>query len=316
MLICNSCEKEITIDLPTVPPKIVVEGNIYNNQPPIIFLSWTQSFFSSTSIASIANSYIRDENVVATIHDGENTYTLHPLCLSDIPEELQDDVSEALGIPISQLEELDICAYTNLDIVGIEGTLYKLTVDYEGHHLESTTKIPEILELDTLWFDVVSSYPNDSLGFVFGNITDPDTIGNSYRWFAKRINHYAQWVPDVHLRGEQKDARYIAPLGSVFDDAFFNGLSFEFAYYRGDESNTGKFDDLNHERGFFKRGDTIAVRGCTIDRLSYRFINSFEDQVASQGSPFAIPSNLQTNVSGGLGGFIGYGAVYDTLICN
>jgi hypothetical protein len=310
-----SCEKEITIDLPATEPKIVVEGTLFSGQPPIIFLSWTQGYFEPTDINTITDLYISDPTVVASISDGVTSFPLTPLCLSDLPEEFQDDVSEALGIPISDLAGFDICAFTNFDLIGQPGTLYTLNVNYQGKQLVSSTKVPELVELDTLWFDVVSSFPDDSLGFIFGNITDPDTMGNAYRWFAKRINHYPMWAEDEYLRGEQKDTRYIAPLGSVFDDEFFNGLSFEFAYYRGDEPNTGKFDDLNIERGFFKRGDTVAVRGCTIDRLAFRFIDSFETQVGSQGSPFSIPANLQTNVSGGLGAFIGYGAVYDTVVC-
>ncbi len=311
----QSCEKEITVDLPSAPAKIVVEGTIFNDQPPIIFLSWTQGYFQPTSLESIAATYIRDENVVATISDGTTTYTLTPLCLSELPPDLQDDVSEILGIPVGQLEAFDVCAYTTFNLVGTAGTQYSLTVDYGTHHLESTTKIPETVELEDVRFEVISSLPNDSLGFLFANLTDPDTLGNAYRWFAKRINHYPMWVPEENLRGQQKDNRFIAPLGSVNDDAFFNGLSFEFAFYRGDEPNTGKFDDLNIESGFFKIGDTVVVRGCTMDRLAYRFINSFEDQIVNQGSPFAIPANLQTNVTGGLGAFIGYGAVYDTVAC-
>ncbi|MFN0031021.1 MAG: DUF4249 family protein [Flavobacteriales bacterium] len=311
----QSCQQEITVDLPTVEPSIVVEGTILNDRQPIIFLSWTQAYFAPTNTESIVASYISSDGVEASIATGGIVYPLQRICLSDLPEDLQDDVSEALGLPVSDLAEFDICAYTNFELTGVPGEEYKLTVDYMGHHLESATKIPGLVYLDTLWFDVVSSLPDDSLGFIFGNLTDPDTVGNAYRWFAQRISHYPQWVPDEYLRGQQKDARYIAPIGSVFDDEFFNGLSFEFAYYRGDEPNTGKFDDLNNERGFFKRGDTVAVRGCTIDRLAYRFISSFEDQVANQGSPFAIPANLQTNVQGGLGAFIGYGAIYDTVIC-
>lgn len=314
--ILYSCEKEITIDLPATEPKIVVEGTIFSDQPPIVFLSWTQGYFEPTSVEALSNVYISDPAVVASISDGITSFPLSPLCLSDLPEDLQDDVSEALGIPVSSLAGFDICAFTNLDLIGQPGTTYTLQIDYQGKSLQSITKIPELVDLDTLWFEVVSSFPDDSLGFIFGNITDPDTMGNAYRWFAKRINHYPMWVEDENLRGQQKDLRYIAPLGSVFDDEFFNGLSFEFAYYRGDEPNTGKFDDLNIERGFFKRGDTVAVRGCTIDRLSFRFIDSFETQIGSEGSPFSIPANLQTNVSGGLGAFIGYGAVYDTVVCN
>jgi hypothetical protein len=42
---------------------------------------------------------------------------------------------------------------------------------------------------------------------------------------------------------------------------------------------------------------------------------SFENQVANQGSPFAVPSNIKTNINGGLGLWVGYAAVYDTIVC-
>jgi len=58
-----------------------------------------------------------------------------------------------------------------------------------------------------------------------------------------------------------------------------------------------------------------VVRGCVIDRGVFRFIQSLESQVSNQGSPFALPYNLQSNVSGGLGVFAGYGASYDTVVC-
>ena len=73
--------------------------------------------------------------------------------------------------------------------------------------------------------------------------------------------------------------------------------------------------DLNDERSFFKVGDTVAIRGCTIDRAAFKFIRSLEAQVGNQGSPFAVPFNLESNLTGGLGAFIGYGAVYDTVVC-
>jgi len=105
-------------------------------------------------------------------------------------------------------------------------------------------------------------------------------------------------------------------LGSVTDDVFFNGLTFEFGYYRGTIPNTTAFDDWNIERGFFKRGDTVAVRGCSIDRNAYKFLYSLETMVSNQGSPFSLPANLESNVrGGGLGAFIGYAAVYDTVFC-
>lgn len=308
-----SCEKEITVDLPTAEPKIVVEGFIFQDQPPFLMLTWSQGYFDPTNLETLQNMFVHDANV--TIQVDNQSYSLVEVCTSDLSEEELELASVALGIPAEDLVSLNLCVYTTLLIEGEEGKVYSLDITHGDHHVMGQTKLPELVYLDTLYFDIVSSLPDDSLGFIYGNISDPDTIGNAYRWFAKRINHYPGWVEDEELRGEQKDFGYIAPIGSVFDDEFFNGLTFEFAYYRGTSPNSDKFDDLNGERGYFKRGDTIAVRGCTIDRNAYKFIYSFESQVSNQGSPFAVPFNLESNVEGGLGAFIGYGAIYDTVIC-
>lgn len=308
-----SCEKEITVDLPVVNHQIVVEGFIYQDQPPMMMLTWSQGYFDPTNMETLQNMFVHDAVVTVTVDNV--TYTLDEVCTADLTEEELELASVALGIPVESLQSLNLCIYTSFELIGETGKVYYLDVSQDNHHITGATKLPEIVVLDTLFFDIVSSLPNDSLGFIYGNITDPDTIGNAYRWFAKRINHYPDWAEDEELRGQQKDYGYIAPIGSVFDDEFFNGLSFEFAYYRGAEPNSSKYDDLNNERGYFKRGDTIAVRGCTIDRNAYKFIYSFESQVSNQGSPFAVPFNLESNLQGGLGAFIGYGAIYDTVIC-
>lgn len=308
-----SCEKEITVDLPTVEHQIVVEGSIYQDQPPLIMLTWSQGYFDPTNLSTLQEMFVHDAVVTITV-DGV-AHVLPEICTSDLSLEELELASQALGVPISTLQALNLCVYTSLSLLGENGKVYHLDVNYPDHHLISVTKLPELVYLDTVYFDIISSLPDDSLGFIYGNLTDPDTVGNAYRWFAKRISHYPQWAEDNDLIGQQKDFGYIAPIGSVFDDTFFDGLSFEFAYYRGAEPNSNKFDDNNEERGFFKRGDTVAVRGCSIDRNAYKFIYSFESQVSNQGSPFSIPFNLESNVTGGLGAFIGYGAIYDTVVC-
>ena len=44
--------------------------------------------------------------------------------------------------------------------------------------------------IDSLWFDKYVAY--DSLGLIGARFSDPDTLGNCYRWFAQRINSYVQ----------------------------------------------------------------------------------------------------------------------------
>lgn len=309
-----SCEKEITVDLPAVAPKIVVEGTIEQGQPPIVLLTYSQGYFEPTDLSSLESFFVRGATV--TLNNGSTSGNLTEICSSELTEEQLELIAEVLGFTPAQLSNFNICAYTTFDtqLWGEVGKTYTLTVSKDEHYLTAATKINQLVALDSLWFGIPNQDPGDSLGFIFGILSDPDTLGNAYRWYAKRINRYPSWAPDG-LAGTQKDLTFIAPLGSVTDDNFFNGLAFEFGYFRGTGPNPSKFDDLNEERGFYKKGDTIAVKGCVIDLPAFRFIQSYESQIGNQGSPFSVPYNLESNVTGGLGAFIGYGAVYDTVIC-
>ena len=304
------CEKEITIDLPDSEPKIVVQGSIEQGQPPIVLLSESQGYFDATDLTSLEDYYLK--GAVVTISNSDVEIVLDEICTADIPEELLPLVVSLTGFDPEVLAFLDICAYTTFDesIWGEVGKIYDSQIEHDNRLATSRTKNNQLVHLDSTWFDL--SGTSDSLGFAWGNLTDPDTLGNAYRWSAQRINSYPEWSENA---GDQKDGSYIAPLGSAFDDEFFNGLSFEFAYYRGATLNSGKEDDLNEEAFFFKVGDTIAVKSAVIDRGSFLFIDSYETQVSNQGSPFAVPTNVRTNIEGGLGGWIGYGTSYDTIIC-
>lgn len=312
LLALTACEKEISVDIPVAEEQVVVDGQIEQGQPPFILLSSSQAPFEPIDVNSFASIFLNGADV--RLSNGTETVTLDEICTSDLPEELLDDVSELTGIPPEVIATVDICGYTNLDgsMIGEEGRTYTLEIDYEDHSLRAQTKINQTLELDSLWFSIPNADASDSLGFAYAILDDPDTLGNAYRWFARRVNTYPAWSEHA---GEVKDPFYIAPLGSAYDDEFFNGLSFEFAYFRGAVANSGKEDDLNEERGFFKVGDTIAVRGAQIDQGVFRFLSAMEDQIGTGGSPFASPANLPSNVEGGLGLFAGYAAVYDTIIC-
>ncbi|MFT4682662.1 MAG: hypothetical protein ACJAU0_001386 [Flavobacteriales bacterium] len=306
------CEKEITVDLPTVASKIVVEGTIEQGQPPLIFLTKSQGYFEPTNLNDLDNLIVRGAEVYVT--NNGNEVQLTEICSADVPADLLPLVIELTGFSAEQLAAFNICLYTtfNQSIWGEANQVYGLRIESDGETLTSQTKINTPIALDSVWFGIPGDGSNDSLGFAYAILTDPDTLGNAYRWQARRINTYPSWSDNA---GEIKDPNYIAPLGSTTDDAFFNGLSFEFGYFRGAAPNSFKEDDRNEEAGFYKVGDTIAIRGSVIDLGAFRYISSFEDQATSQGSPFASPANIQTNITGGLGAWIGHGASYDTIIC-
>lgn len=306
VLFLSSCEKNITVDLPTTEPRLVIEGVIEQDQPPYLILTRTEGFFDPTDASSLEQIFVHGAQV--TVDNGSMQFPLTELCSDQIPDSLIPLVAELIGVSVETLESINFCAYTTLDPMafGEIGKTYALTVNAEGKTATATTKIHEPVPLDSVWFKLQDPNENDSLGYAWAELSDPDTLGNAYRWFAQRINSYTD--------GEQKDSYAIPPIGSAFTDQFFNGLSFEFFYFRGQIANSDKVDDNNAEANLFKVGDTIVVKFVTIGLAEEDFYGSFEDQVVNTGNPFANPTNVLTNIEGGLGIWAGYGATYDTII--
>ncbi len=304
-----ACEKEIEVPVPEVQPFIVVEGQIESNNLPIVILSRSAGFFEPADLGSVANSLVSDADVKMIVN-GEDTIALPRVCASQLPDTLRERVASQLGLPVLASDEADFCVYTSFDAnaVGEPGSRYELIIEAGDERLTATTEIPPIIELDSLWYKKDGQF--DTLGFVWARLKDPAGGYNAYRWFAQRINRYQQG-PN---RGEVKDPFFIAPFGSAFEDAFFNGLEFDFFFNRGIIPGSNKPDDDGIEVGYFKQGDTIAVKFTTINKESHDYWRSFYTSIGNTGSPFATPTNVESNVTGGLGIWCGYGVYLDTLV--
>jgi len=293
-LVClsQSCQKEIEFDLPNVEQTLVLEGTLESGQPPVVFLTNSQGYFDPIDSSTFENVFAHGANVV--LFNGTENITLDEITFN--------------GISV----------YTSLDpaAIGTYGTNYKLTVQLEDKELIARTKIPNPLPLDSLWFEAYPAY--DSLGFIWARFTDPDTVGNCYRWFAQRINSYLYNYPAPYddVLGQMKDNRPLAPIGSSTDDKLFNGLTFDFIATRGEDGIFEGPDDEGIEEGFFKRGDTVVIKSTTITYPTYLYVRSMENAAVSNGSIFSSPGNLPYNVEGdGIGILNGYGVSFDTVIC-
>jgi hypothetical protein len=187
--------------------------------------------------------------------------------------------------------------YISPNIIGETGKTYTLNIVTEGKTLTAITTIMQPVPLDSVWFKVQPE--KDTLGFMWARLTDPPQTGNSYRWFAKRLG---------------KDNGFIAPIGSVFEDNFFNGMSFDFAYNRGEVPNSQAEDDENDEEGFFKKGDTVVVKFASITKESFDFWRTAETQSSSNGNPFGSAAPLKSNIQGGVGIWEGFSFTLDTVI--
>lgn len=294
-----SCERPVDIDIPPSEPQIVIEGTIETGMPPIVLVSKTRGFFEPTSAQDVANSYISDAEVYV------NEILLDRVCTDEIPEELIPVLSELIGIPIGDLDDIDICVYIGLnpELIGEENKSYSLKVLAEGKELSSITHIPQLLPPDSVWFRLWANSPQ--YGYVFANVSDPDTLNNAYRVFTKRIgpNDNNNPVDDI----------YYAPLQSAFLDEFFNGETVEVGFVRGMPPNSSRETDNGEEATFFEVGDRFVLKFCSTSEPTYDFFQTFEAQQGTNGSPFASPSNVITNIEGGLGIWAGYAASFDTV---
>jgi len=306
-LLFMACSKDVELSFPDVPSEVVVDGRIETGLPPIVFLTRTQSFNAALNSEALEGIFVND--AIVTVSNGQDTIQLQELCASELEGEELILASELLGVAPEDLATINYCVYVDLTLsmLGEEGKTYTLDIQTPNEGvLHAETFIPMAVPLDSLWFELWAD--SDSLGFLHAEFSDPSGVRNAYRWWAQRTNSY----PGA---GVMKDFNYIAPIGSVFEDAFFDGLSFEIFYNRGTVSNSNKPDDNNEESGFYKLNDTVSVKFASTILEVEDFISTSDDQLVSVGSPFAIPTNLPSNVLGGRGLWAGYSPLFFQVIC-
>jgi hypothetical protein len=187
--------------------------------------------------------------------------------------------------------------YVGTKVFGQVGKSYALTIKVDDKIYTGSTSILNPVPLDSLFF----KWEQDTLGYCWGHLTEPAGQGNYYRWFAKRY---------------PTDQFFAAPFSSAFDDKFVDGKSFDFGYERPAQPNQQTANAEDEERGWYKVGDTIVVKFCTIGQSEYEFWRSYYSNKSSNGNPFAAPANIKSTITGSdvLGSFCGYGTSFDTLI--
>ena len=302
------CTKIIEVDIPDADPMLVVEGSIRNGEMPFVLLSESQGYFAPIG-NPLEGFYLGGAEVTVTV-DGD-TYELDEICTSDLPFEQLELIAAGIGVSVQSLMMFPLCAYTSLtevNLIGAEGKVYDLHVVLDDYEINATSKLNVVVPLEDTFFFVPSTAEQDSLGYISNTYTDPDTLGNAYRWSSMRINQYPQWH---RLAGIKKDNGFIYPMGSPWDDSFINGQEFTFSAFRYPSES----DAPNAPSGFWEKGDTVLVRLESIDQGAFDAVMSFESAYSAQGSPFAPPTNVSSNIEGGLGWWIAYGASVDTVFC-
>lgn len=303
MLLLYACTKEVEIDIPGHIDKVVIDGRIETNMPPIILISHSQEIYAPTDLNAFMSSFV--SGAIVTVSDGITTVQLQEICTDNLPPGSEEYVAQMLGMDPTDLANVHICGYTSFDpdIFGIVGKTYSLKVEVEGQTFTSETTIMPPTTLDDLYWK-----PDGDLtthGYAWATLTDIAGQYDAYMWEVKRIN--------TDEFGETLDANYIKPFSPIFDDEFFDGLTFDFPY-----DNPQGYEDgvLDEHAGLYAVGDTIVVRFSKMDYDVYQYMEKKYLQLGTNGNPFATPTNIPTNIIGGaLGVWAGYSPTYDTLIC-
>jgi hypothetical protein len=279
LLTLVSCDRAIDPKLQDQTPKLVVDAQVEEGQPPIVVLTRSIGYFSSISSSQLTGSFVR--NAVITVSDGTKTHQL-----------------KEYAFPVTNGT---VYFYTNdpaqpaTAFVGEVGKTYALTIQADSKTYTSFTTIPQpTKKVDSIWSKPA---PRPQFGWetvLWVRATDPPGYGNYIRYFTKR--NAQEFLPGYY---------------SVYDDQFVDGKTYDLQVDPGQNKNSPPENrDL-----YFAKGDTVTLKFCNIDKATYDFWRTWEYSFAAIGNPFGTPAKVQGNISNGaLGAFCGYSVQYKTLI--
>ena len=276
----TSCERDIILPLRQASDALVVEATIENDRPPVVFLSNSYNYFSKITPALLANSFVHGARIV--IKAGIDSTVLR-------------EYSYKVDTTAIYFYTLDTARGSKF-ILGQFSKSYTMTIAVGGKIYSSQTTIPVLAKTsDSIWSKRAPNNPDTLKRIVFARVTDPPGLGNYIRYFTS-VN----------------DSAYLPGSTSVFDDDFIDGTTYSVQVFKGVDRNQ-EIDP--NEYGFFKKGDTISIKLCNIDRATFDFWRTLEYAKQSVGNPFSQPGVVLSNISGGaLGVFSGYAVQYKKLI--
>jgi hypothetical protein len=272
-----ACEKDIELKLDPSENRLVVDASIENDRPPIVFLSKSIDYFSKIKPDILSASFVTNASV--TISDGKQEVKL-------VEETITDTSGNRIIYYTTPRGSL---------FVGKLKTTYNLKIQVASNVYTATTTIPEITRrLDSMWWEKLPFSEDPKASRVMLTATDKSGLGDYIRYFTK-VNA----------------GPFLPGFTSVFDDDIIDGKTYTIPLDKGFDKNAQFVDSL----AYYKRGDTVTLKLCQIDKNTYEFWRTYEFSFQSVGNPFSSPIVIKSNISNnGLGYFGGYAAQYRTLI--
>lgn len=280
VFVFTGCEKPVHFKLVQSEPKLVVDATIENGQAPVVTLSLSFDYFSSIDLPTLSNSFVHNADVY--VSNGTLTHKL---------KEYSRPLGGGFNYYYYSNNPLDIATLFNGEL----NKQYTLRIVTGGKEYLSTTRIPDTTRhIDTLFSKPAPPGNEPDRWAVMLKATDRPGFGDYIRYFTKR-NHEP----------------FYPGLNSVYDDQIIDGSTYEVRVERGVDRS------INHPEGFtfFFAGDTVTLKLCNIDKATFDFWRTMEFAYDNIGNPFATPTKVLCNISGGaLGYFGGYAAQFKTIV--
>lgn len=231
----SSCEEVIDLKLDTTSSKIVIQGNIFDQPGPyIVTLSQTVDFDEASNYPPISGA------TVVISDDQNNTDTL---------------------------SETTAGTYVTSKLVGVPGHTYNLTVTTGGKTYSAVSKMPEPVNIDSVYTEEIS-FNNAKLISIKFN--DPANIKNYYR-VVEFIN------------SERQEAI------QTINDEYYDGETIKYSVRSGSGRNSENL----------KTGDAITIWLESIDKGVYDYFRTAGGDMSQSSSP----SNPISNISNGALGY-------------
>lgn len=282
LFLLSACERNVDLNLHTTDQVMVVDAQIENGKPPVIVLTKSFDYYKQMSADALIALFI--SNAVVTLSSAGQSITLKEYTIpTGGNRTLKYYSSDTSTRPI---------------FTGVLNKSYSLSIQAEGKTYTGTTIIPALTKFpDSIWF-IKAPYSDDSTNrIMMARVADPPGLGNYIRYFTKRNSE-----------------PFYPGLNSVFPDDVIDGFVYNIQVDPGRNRNDITADNQDKDN-YFKKGDTVTVKLCNIDKSSYLFWSTWEFAQGSNGNPFSQPNKVIGNITNGaLGAFYGYGAWYKTLI--
>ncbi len=268
-----SCQKDVTIDFPVNHNDVIfIEGMLYPNEKPKIFISKSNPFFSAKvtpeEIFARGASVTITSGTVVDVLIADSTFNKfrcrwEPFYHGNIPSEL--------------------------------GNTYTLNIRFEGKTYTANTTINQKavaiqkIEYTPDFFDVYGSHDG-----VIIDITDHAGTQNFYRFQMNRMIdtsvHHAH-VLDIFINT-------CTSKGELFPVKDVGRIVFT------DENADGKTMRLPIEVSFeYKKGDKGWISMQSLDKNSAEFYKDLDDQLQAIQNPFVEPVFIKTKIKGAVGVF-------------